>query len=395
MHCLHRSLLAAFVIIFSAGTAWAIDVKAAVLRVDYPTLLPISRYDLPPSDLGFAGAALADEDNGTTGGFLGHTYETKTVAVPPEEADAAMAQILADGIRLVVVQSRSEDLLRLTDQAAEAGALVFNARAADNDLRDGSCRGNLLHTALSNGMKADAVAQFAVWKKWTEWFLIAGSNPEDVALAEAYRKAARKFGAEIVEDRSFEDTGGSRRTDSGHVLVQRQLPAFTQDADDHDVVIAADATDYFARYLSYHLWTPRPVMGSGGLVPTSFHGAHEAYGATQYQTRFEALTGRYAKPEDYNVWLALRVVGEAVTRANTADPDGVRDYAISDAFELAAFKGQKVTFRNWNGQLRQPVLLYDGTITVSVSPQEGFLHQSSPLDTMGLDRPESSCTAFD
>lgn len=391
----HASLLAAISSVMTTGSAWAIDVKAAVLRIDYPTLLPISRYDLPPADLGFAGAALADEDNGTTGGFLGHTYETATVAVPPEEADAAMAQILADGIKLVVIQSRTEDLLRLTDQAAEAGALVFNARAADNTLRDDACRGNLLHTAPSHGMMADAVAQFAVWKKWTDWFLIAGSNPQDVALAEAYRKAARKFGAEIVEDRSFEDTGGSRRTDSGHVLVQRQLPAFTQGAEEHDVVIAADKTDYFARYLSYHLWTPRPVMGSGGLVPTTFHGAHEAYGATQYQTRFEELTGRYAKPEDYNVWLALRVVGEAVTRANTATPDGVRDYAISDEFELAAFKGQKVTFRNWNGQLRQPVLLYDGTITVSVSPQDGFLHQTSPLDTMGLDRPESSCTAFE
>lgn len=394
MHRLHRSLLAALVILFSASAASAIDVKAAVLRIDYPTLLPISRYDLPPDDLGFAGAALADEDNGTTGGFLGHTYDTTTVAVPPEGADAAMAEILSGGIKLVVVQARKDDLLRLTDQAAEADALVFNARAADISLRDEACRGNLLHTAPSHAMMADAVAQFAVWKKWTEWFLISGSNPQDVALADAFRKSAQKFGAKITEDRMFEDTGGSRRTDSGHVLVQRQLPAFTQGADDHDVVITADETDYFARFMSFHLWTPRPVMGSGGLVPTTFHGAHEAYGATQYQTRFEALTGRYAMPEDYNVWLALRVVGEAVTRANTAEPDGVRDYAISDGFELAAFKGQKVTFRNWNGQMRQPILLYDGRITVSVSPQEGFLHQTSPLDTMGLDRPESRCDAF-
>ncbi|WP_299963683.1 ABC transporter substrate-binding protein [uncultured Roseobacter sp.] len=395
MHRVHGLLLAALFIFVSACSALAIDVKAAVLRVDYPTLLPISRYDLPPADLGFAGAALADEDNGTTGGFLGHTYETATVAVTPEEAEAAMASILEAGTRLIVVQARAAELQQLADQAAEAGALVFNARAADIALRDDVCRGNLLHTAPSHAMMADAVAQFAVWKKWTDWFVIAGSNPSDIALAEALRKSARKFGARIVEDRSFEDTGGSRRTDSGHVLVQRQLPAFTQGAAEHDVVIAADETDYFARYLSYHLWDPRPVLGSGGLVPTTFHGAHEAYGATQYQTRFEALTGRYAQPEDYNVWLALRVVGEAVTRANTAEPEGVRDYALSDAFELAAFKGQRVTFRDWNGQLRQPILLYDGRITVSVSPQEGFLHQTSPLDTLGLDRPESRCTSFD
>ena len=239
------------------------------------------------------------------------------------------------------------------------------------------------------------IAQFAVWKKWGDWFLLAGSNPKDVKLADAYRRAANKFGAKITEDRTFADTGGSRRTDSGHVLVQRQLPLDTQDVRDHDVVIAVDETDYFGRYLSYHLWTPRPVMGSGGLRPTTFHGAHEAWGATQFQTRFEELTDRYVRPEDYNTWLALRVIGEAVTRASTAKPDGVRDYALSDEFELAAFKGQKVTFRDWNGQLRQPILLYDGSITVSVSPQEGFLHQVSLLDTMGLDRAESSCKAFE
>ncbi len=387
-------IIAVLIWCLTVGAAVAIDVKATVLRIDYQTLLPISRYDLRPDDLGFAGAVLADQDNGTTGSFLGHTYETAHMAVPAAEADAAMDQLLADGVKLFVILARADDLLRLTDKAQDAGALVFNAVTPDTHLRDDQCRGNLLHTAPSHAMNADAVAQFAVWKKWSDWFLIAGSNPDDVAYAEAFRRAAQKFGAKIVEDRTFEDTGGSRRTDSGHVLVQRQLPTDTQDASEHDVVIAADASDYFARYLSYHIWTPRPVMGAGGLRPVTFHGAHEAWGATQYQTRFEELTGRYARPEDYNVWLALRVVGEAVTRANTADPTGVRNYAISDAFELAAFKGQKVTFRNWNGQLRQPILLYDGMITVSVSPQDGFLHQTSPLDTMGLDRPESKCTAF-
>ena len=361
----------------AVSAAQAVDVRAAVLRIDYQDLLPISRYDLKPADLGFAGAALADEDNNTTGGFLGHVFETELVAAAPEEADAALEAILDRGVRLLVVLANAEDLLRLTDIADEAGALVFNALSPDTGLRDGNCRGNLLHVAPSRAMNADAVAQFAVWKNWRDWFLLAGSNPADVALADAYRRAAEKFGTRIVEDRTFADSGGARRTDSGHVLVQRQLPTDTQGAQNHDVVIAAEETDYFARHLSYHLWTPRPVMGGGGLVPTSFHGAHEAWGATQFQTRFEKLAGRRVMPEDYDVWLALRSVGEAVVRAGTADPQEVLDYVLSDEFELAAFKGQKVTFRDWNGQMRQPILLYDGSITVSVSPQEGFLHQTS------------------
>lgn len=379
----------------AVSAAQAVDVRAAVLRIDYPSLLPISRYDLTPDDLGFAGAALADEDNNTTGGFLGHVFETELVATVPEEADAALESILGRGVDLLVVLANGVDLLRLADIAEDADALVFNALSPDTGLRDGNCRANLLHVAPSRAMNADAVAQFAVWKNWRDWFLLAGSNPADVALADAYRRSAEKFGARIVEDRTFADSGGTRRTDSGHVLVQRQLPTDTQGAREHDVVIAAEETDYFARHLSYHLWTPRPVMGGGGLVPTSFHGAHEAWGATQFQTRFEKLAVRRVMPEDYDVWLALRSIGEAVVRAGTADPEGVLDYLLSDDFELAAFKGQKLTFRNWNGQLRQPILLYDGSITVSVSPQEGFLHQSSPLDTLGLDRPESACDAFE
>ena len=140
----------------------AIDVKAALLRIDYPRLLPISRYDLMPDDLGFGGAALADEDNNTTGSFLGHTYETTYLAVAPQEADAALAQLLDAGIRLIVIMAEAKGLLRLTDIAAARDALVFNAAAPDITLRDDQCRANLLHIAPSHAMKADAVAQFAL-----------------------------------------------------------------------------------------------------------------------------------------------------------------------------------------------------------------------------------------
>ena len=47
--------------------------------------------------------------------------------------------------------------------------------------------------------------------------------------------------------------------------------------------------------------------------------------------------------------------------------------------------------RDWDLQLRQPILLADGRTIVSVSPQQGFLHQHSQLDTLGFDRPETQC----
>ena len=388
-----RALLASCVLA-GASPAWAVEVPAAVLRVDYPELLPISRLDLPPEDLGFAGAALATEDNQTTGAFLGNTFTVHDVAVEPEGAQAALDQLVADGYRVIVVLARHDELLRFADAVPE-GTLLLNARASDESLRSEDCRANVLHVAPSDRMLTDALAQFLIWKRWDRWFLIHGSHPEDLALAEAYEASAEKFGGRIVEEREFEDRGGARVTDTGQAQVQQQIAVFTQDASRHDVVVAADASDVFAAYLPYQTWDPAPVAGSAGLRPLSWHPAHESWGATQMQNRFEELAGRPMREEDYQAWLALRVVGEAVTRTQSADPEAIRDYALGPDFEVAAFKGQPLTFRDWNGQLRQPILLADGRITVSVSPQEGFLHQVSPLDTLGLDRPESACTAFE
>lgn len=393
MSSLPLTLAAFCTAMLAALPSWAMEVKAAVLRVDRPAGPPISRLDAPPADLGFAGAMLGNEDNRTTGAFTDTDYTLKTQAVAPDKAAAALDVLKAEGFGLITVIADGEVLKALADRAGP-DALLLNAGARDEGLRDADCRANVLHVSPSRAMLSDGVVQFLMWKKWPRILLIHGSHPEDKLLAESYRKSAAKFGAEIVEEREFVDTGGGRRADTGHVLVQKQIPVFTQDAEDYDVVIAADEAGVFAPYLPYHTWDPRPVAGSAGLRPVSWHAAHESWGATQFQGRFEKLTGRPMREEDYQAWLAMRVIGEAVTQSGKVDPASVRAYALSKDFELAAFKGQKLTFRPWNGQLRQPILLTDGRVTVSVSPQEGYLHQHSPLDTLGIDAPETACHAF-
>jgi ABC transporter substrate binding protein (PQQ-dependent alcohol dehydrogenase system) len=169
------------------------------------------------------------------------------------------------------------------------------------------------------------------------------------------------------------------------------MPVFTQSAPDHDVVLAADENDIFASHLPYHTWDARPVVGSAGLTPTTWSPAMEGWGGTQLQTRFEELANRFMQPEDFNVWMALRAVGEAATRTGSTDPAALRDYILGPDFELGAFKGQPVTFRDWDGQLRQPIVLAADNVMVSVSPQDQYVHQFSQLDTLGTDRPETDC----
>lgn len=385
------SALVASAAAMATGAAAETEYRAAVLRVDAPNRpLPISRLDAPAADLGFAGATLATADNATTGAFMKQKFTTETVTATPDTAEAEMQKLIDAGVWWIVTMADEATTVKLADIAG-GKAIVLNASATDDKLRGEDCRANLLHTAPSDAMLTDALAQYLVWKRWTDWLLIEGSHPEDEALADAYRRAARKFGAKIVEERVFEDTGGARRSDSGSVKVQEQMPAFTQRAEEHDVVIAADRSDVFAVHLPYHTWEPRLVAGSAGLVPGSWHPSHEAWGATQFQTRFEKQAGRFAQDEDYQVWMALRGLGEAATRTQGGDFATIHDFVLSDRFDLAAFKGQKLTFRDWDGQLRQPILLTTDKVVVSVSPQAEFLHQVSQLDTLGIDRPETAC----
>jgi ABC transporter substrate binding protein (PQQ-dependent alcohol dehydrogenase system) len=118
---------------------------------------------------------------------------------------------------------------------------------------------------------------------------------------------------------------------------------------------------------------------------------HEQWGATQLQRRFRARAGRWMTARDHAAWLALRAIGEGATRARSTDPEAVVASLRGPAFELAGFKGTRLTFRDWDGQLRQPVLLAEPRVLVSVSPQPGFQHQFSELDTLGTDRPETRC----
>ena len=365
-------------------------VRAAVLRVDPPRLPPISRLDARPDDLGFAGARLAIQDNDTTGRFMGQDFDATEVATAPETAPAELEKLLGQGIPFIVILADDAQTLALAEQAGDR-ALILNAQARGDNLRGADCRANTIHVAPSQAMLTDALAQFLMWKRWPDWFLIAGSHPQDIALAAAYRRVAVKFGADIVETRTYEDTGGGRRTDTGHVQVQAQMPVFTQRAKAHDVVIAADEAGVFALWLPYQTWDARPVAGSAGLVPRSWHPALEAWGATQFQNRFEELAIRPMREEDYQTWLALRMIGEAATRTQSADPVKLREFLLSPNFEVAGFKGQKLTLRDWDHQLRQPILLTTGPVTVSVSPQDQYLHQSSALDTLGIDRPETEC----
>jgi ABC transporter substrate binding protein (PQQ-dependent alcohol dehydrogenase system) len=368
-----------------------LTVKVGVIREAH-SRETISILDIPLADDFVAGARMAMDDNNTTGRFLDQSFSIVDAKLAPgDDPVGPLKDMLADGVRFFIIDLPAAEVLAVADAARLSGALVFNAGAPDDRLREEDCRANVIHVAPTRSMLTDGLAQYLIWKQWRRWLLVVGSHPEDQLLAEAYRRSAKKFGAKIVEERVYQDTGGGRRSDSGSVQVQRQMPVFTQNAPDYDVLVAADESDVFAGYLPYRTWNPRPVVGSGGLRPVSWDPSHEFWGAVQLQNRFQRLFKRGMNARDNQAWVAMRLIGDAVVHTKSGDPKTIHDELLSPSFSLGAFKGQGLTVRDWNQQLRQPILLTDGRDTVSVSPQEGFLHQTSELDTLGFDRPETKC----
>jgi ABC transporter substrate binding protein (PQQ-dependent alcohol dehydrogenase system) len=351
----------------------------------------LSLVQQPADNDGIAGARLAIEDNNTTGKFLNQRFVLDEVKVKDSDDIAKVATDLAGHNDYIITDLSADALLKVADALRDRGTLLLNAGAIDDRLREQDCRANVIHVAPTRTMLADALAQYLVWKQWKRWLLVSGSHDQDKLYADAFRRAAMRFGAKIVQERTFEDTGGARRTDSGVTLIQRQMPVFTQQAPAYDVLVAADESEVFADYLPYRTWDPRPVAGSAGLVPTSWSAAHDQWGAVQIQNRFMKLNMRRMTALDMQAWTAARMIGEATARTNSGDPKKVVAFLKGPDFSVAAFKGTRLTLRDWNWQLRQPILLADGRMVVSVSPQEGFLHQVSELDTLGVDRPETKC----
>jgi ABC transporter substrate binding protein (PQQ-dependent alcohol dehydrogenase system) len=353
---------------------------------------PLSLLEKILTDEGLAGAKLGIHDNNSTGKFLGQNFVLDSQVVP-EDGDPVFKakEILKDGGALIIADLEPKDLLAVADLPEAASAIIINVRSDQDALREQDCRQNVFHILPSQAMRADALAQYLVWKKWNRWFLVKGKTERDEAYAEAVKRSAKRFGGKVIEERTFLFDAGNRRTDSGHQQIQTKMPELTQGAASHDVVWTADVGDAFGTYLLFRTYDADPVVGTQGLVAVAWHRAYEQYAGTQLQNAFEDAADRVMTERDYAAWLAARVFGEAATRTQKTDAASLRKFIGSEDFKVAGFKGQQLTFRPWNHQLRQPVLIIGPQALVSMSPQEGFLHPHYLTDTLGFDAPESKC----
>ncbi|MEQ1621604.1 MAG: ABC transporter substrate-binding protein [Methylococcales bacterium] len=361
------------------------SVNIAYLSLEQAPPPALSNLDPFIKDKGLLGAELGVVDNNTTGQFTNQQFTLKSfVTTLDGNVIETFKKEIAGHYQFILVNLPASQLQELADLPETKQTVLFDLATSDDELRNTQCRRNVLHILPSRAMRADALAQYMMKKRWSKWFLVTGPTQEDRLYADAIKRAGKRFGMKIVAEKNWDHTFDARKT------AQSDVAVFTQ-VDDYDVLVVADEQGLFGEYLDYRSWLPRPVIGTQGLIATAWHKTHEQWGASQIQNRFQDKTGRWMEELDYSAYLAIRAIGEAATRTKSNELKPVKDYLISDQFALQGYKGSPLSFRAWDGQLRQPLLLAAPRSLVAVAPIEGFLHPKTELDTLGYDQPETQC----
>jgi ABC transporter substrate binding protein (PQQ-dependent alcohol dehydrogenase system) len=334
----------------------------------------------------FQGTQVALRDGRIMGRALKMDFGLERVeGADAKELLAGLDRLYADkAVRFFLLDAPGEVVAKLAEATRGRDLVLLNVSAPDDALRGAGCAPQVLHVAPSLAMLSDALAQFALVKRWQRILLLRGPLPGDQALADAYARSFTRFGAKIVETREFVPTKDPRQREQNNIALLTSGP-------DYDAVVVADTVGDFGRYFPYQVALPRPVVGSVGLVPDAWHWASERYGQAQLNQRFEHEAKRRMTGYDWAAWAGLRVVIEAIARTGSADFARVEAYLKGNELRFDMYKGVPGSFRAWDNQLRQPIVLHTSDAEIAVAPFEQFLHPTTTLDTLGVDQPQTQC----
>jgi ABC transporter substrate binding protein (PQQ-dependent alcohol dehydrogenase system) len=389
-----KSSLPSRALAFLAALLLSLPVAAETVRFAFLELERNVRYDdkrtffrtlSQPFGQPFAGAEVALRESRFVGQALKLDFALERVKGADGQALLAqLDRLRGEGVRFFLVDAPAEIVAELAQATRGKELLLFNVAAGEDALRQEQCQAHLFHTIPNHAMQADAMAQYLVSRKWREVLLLEGPLPGDRLLAAAFEAAAKRFGLKIVEKRSFVLSNDPRQRDQGNVGLLTAGP-------DYDAVFVADSDGEFARGVPYRTVRPRPVVGSEGLVAEAWHWAWERHGAPQLTSRLTKQAGRHPASPDWAAWIAVKAVVEAVVRTDNAPFAKLVAYLGGDEITIDGFKGNRLGFRPWDRQLRQPILLATHNAVIERAPIQGFLHQSNNMDTLGFDRRDSRC----
>lgn len=387
-----RALVGALALAAALPSFAATKVTIAVVSLDGdPRHAPRrmeKAYPGHPTGRAIDGVQLAAEDSAFELDAAGIALEVKDVVLPNAAGlTKALAELKAAKVQHVVADLPAAELRALVQAAPAAlgGAIVFNAAADDDALRGAQCAAHLLHTVPSRAMLSDALAQYLAARNWRKALVLQGPLPGDAPMLEAFNRSAKRYGIKATSTKPFKLTGDPRERDLGNVRL------LTGSDREHEVVAVLDSDGEFARTVPYATQLPRPVVGANGLVAVPWHPLWERNGGPQLSRRFAKEHKRPMTGHDWAAWIAGRAVATVLVDLPKAPVAQQLKALRGGPVAVDGFKGPRLSFRAWDGQLRQPIFLSHVDGVIGVAPLDGVLHPKEVMDTLGVDEAESAC----
>lgn len=387
-----RALLGALALAAALPSLAATKVTIAVVSLDGdPRHAPRrmeKAYPGHPTGRAIDGVRLAAEDSAFELDAASIQLVVKDVVLPNATGlGKALAELKAAKVQHVVADLPAAELRALVQAAPVAlgGAIVFNAAADDDALRGAQCAAHLLHTYPSRAMLSDALAQYLAARNWRKALVLQGGSPGDALMGEAFNRSAKRYGVKATSTKPFKLTGDPRERDLGNVRL------LTGSDRDHEVVAVLDSDGEFARTVPYATQLPRPVVGAAGLVAVPWHPLWERNGGPQLSRRFAKEAKRPMTGHDWAAWIAGRAVATVLVDVPKAPIAQQLKALRGGPVAVDGFKGPRLSFRSWDGQLRQPIFLSHVDGVIGTAPLDGVLHPKEVMDTLGVDEAESAC----
>jgi len=359
---------------------WDDDPRYSGARVD-------QQFQGEPWGRPLAGAQVALDESKFPGIAAGVKFALEEQLVANTDAAlAAIRDMQSQGVHFVLLDLPAGTVARVSSEFDSSDITFFNVAASDDRLRGAYCNADLLHTIPSDAMRNDALAQYLVSRQWSKVLVLRGPESADAEITRSFERSAKRFGLQIVATRDYILGNNPREREKNN-------PKLLTSGLDYDVVYIADSEGEFSRAANVAVQHPRPVVGDAGLVAEAWHWSWNKHGARQLNNRVERKADRHMTGYDWAAWVAVKAIVAGVQRTESTDYATLRDYILSDEIDLDGFKGFRMAFRDFNGQLGQPMLLTTGNWVVAVAPLDGFLDPKNYLNTLGKDARESACKA--
>lgn len=332
----------------------------------------------------FAGAVTALKEIKFHGSELGVSFTLKHAKSKDISGlQSEISKLYEEGVRFFLLDLPADKLAELSASQRDKDIILFNVSAYETSLRQEQCQSNLFHTLPSHLMMADALGQYLISKKWRNILLLEGPLTADKLLSDSFKISAKRYGLKINKTRSFILSNDPREREKNNVALLTN--------GDHDAIYIADSQGEFARNTPYKTLKPNIIVGSEGLVASAWHWAWERHGGPQLEKRFEKKHKRPMTNTDWAAWMAVKAIAGAIQSTKSTELKAIKDYLTDPKSLLDTFKGNASSFRAWNNQLRQPILLTTHNWIIDRAPIKGFLHQKNNLDTLGIDQSKSKC----